>query len=139
MRTIARAGEALRTACRSMCATCSRRVARGGPGSRSTCFRRRFRRSRRSSLPISRPARALVHGLDLFAPRVADAIVVPLYLLPTSVPKREPKLLAELAPGARVVSHDYPSPDWPHDRFVKLDVPEKGAITGTPRTTLYLN
>ena len=50
----------------------------------------------------------------------------------------EPKLLAELAPGSRVVSHDYPFPDWPHDRYVKLDVPEKVAITGTPRTTLYL-
>ena len=54
------------------------------------------------------------------------------------MPKLEPKLLAELAPGSRVVSHDYPFPDWPHDRYVKLDVPEKVAITGTPRTTLYL-
>ena len=75
---------------------------------------------------------------DLFDTRVGDATVVTLYLLPTSVPKLEPKLLAELAPGSRVVSHDYPFPDWPHDRFVKLDVPEKVAITGTPRTTLYL-
>ena len=75
---------------------------------------------------------------DLFETRVGEASVVTLYLLPTSVPKLEPKLLAELAPGSRVVSHDYPFPDWPHDRYVKLDVPEKVAITGTPRTTLYL-
>ena len=75
---------------------------------------------------------------DLFETKVSDATVVTLYLLPTSVPKLESKLLAELAPGARVVSHDYPFPDWPHDRYVKLDVPEKVAITGTPRTTLYL-
>jgi len=75
---------------------------------------------------------------DLFETKVGEASVVTLYLLPTSVPKLEPKLLAELAPGARVVSHDYPFPDWPHDRYVKLDVPEKVAITGTPRTTLYL-
>lgn len=75
---------------------------------------------------------------DLFETKVTDASVVTLYLLPTSVPKLEPKLLAELAPGSRVVSHDYPFPDWPHDRYVKLDVPEKVAITGTPRTTLYL-
>lgn len=75
---------------------------------------------------------------DLFDTKVGDATVVTLYLLPTSVPKLEPKLLAELAPGSRVVSHDYPFPDWPHDRYVKLDVPEKVAITGTPRTTLYL-
>lgn len=75
---------------------------------------------------------------DLFTTRVAEASVVTLYLLPTSVPKLEPKLLAELAPGARVVSHDYPFPDWPHDHFVKMDVPEKVNISGTPRTTLYL-
>lgn len=82
--------------------------------------------------------RVQFHVRDLFETRVGEASVVTLYLLPTSVPKLEPKLLAELAPGSRVVSHDYPFPDWPHDRFVKLDVPEKVAITGTPRTTLYL-
>jgi hypothetical protein len=82
--------------------------------------------------------RVKFHVRDLFETRVGEASVVTLYLLPTSVPKLEPKLLAELAPGSRVVSHDYPFPDWPHDRYVKLDVPEKVAITGTPRTTLYL-
>ncbi len=82
--------------------------------------------------------RVKFHVRDLFDTPVGDASVVTLYLLPTSIPKLEGKLLAELAPGARVVSHDYPFPDWPHDRFVKMDVPEKVAITGTPRTTLYL-
>jgi Methyltransferase domain len=82
--------------------------------------------------------RVKFHVRDLFETPVGEASVVTLYLLPTSVPKLEPKLLAELAPGSRVVSHDYPFPDWPHDRYVKLDVPEKIAITGTPRTTLYL-
>ncbi len=82
--------------------------------------------------------RVQFHVRDLFETQVSQASVVTLYLLPTSVPKLEPKLLAELAPGSRVVSHDYPFPDWPHDRYVKLDVPEKVAITGTPRTTLYL-
>ena len=82
--------------------------------------------------------RVRFHVRDLFDTPVGEATVVTLYLLPTSIPKLEAKLLAELAPGARVVSHDYPFPDWPHDRFVKMDVPEKVAITGTPRTTLYL-
>jgi hypothetical protein len=82
--------------------------------------------------------RVKFHVRDLFETQVGEASVVTLYLLPTSVPKLELKLLAELAPGSRVVSHDYPFPDWPHDRYVKLDVPEKVAITGTPRTTLYL-
>jgi len=74
---------------------------------------------------------------DLFETPVGAATVVTLYLLPSSIPKLEQKLLAELAPGARVVSHDYPFPEWPHDRVVSMEVPEKVAITGTPRTTLY--
>lgn len=82
--------------------------------------------------------RVKFHVRDLFRTNVSDASVVTLYLLPTSVPKLEAKLLAELAPGARVVSHDYPFPDWPHDRYVKMDVPEKVEISGTTRTTLYL-
>jgi hypothetical protein len=75
---------------------------------------------------------------DLFATQVSNASVVTLYLLPTSVPKLQDRLLAELPAGARVVSHDYPFPDWPHERYVKMDVPEKVNISGTPRTTLYL-
>jgi hypothetical protein len=82
--------------------------------------------------------RVKFHVRDLFETDVSEASVVTLYLLPTSVPKLEGKLLAELHPGARVVSHDYPFPDWPHDRYVKMDVPEKVDISGTTRTTLYL-
>jgi SAM-dependent methyltransferase len=75
---------------------------------------------------------------DLFVTAVGDASVVTLYLLPTSVPKLEAKLLRELRPGARVVSHDYPFPAWPHDRMVTMEVPEKIAISGTSYTALYL-
>ena len=82
--------------------------------------------------------RVQFHVRDLFETPVSEASVVTLYLLPTSVPKLQGRLLAELPAGARVVSHDYPFPDWPHERFVKMDVPEKVAISGTPRTTLYL-
>lgn len=82
--------------------------------------------------------RVQFHVRDLFETNVGEASVVTLYLLPTSVPKLEGKLLRDLKPGARVVSHDYPFPDWPHDRYVKLDVPEKVDISGTTRTTLYL-
>lgn len=82
--------------------------------------------------------RVAFHVRDLFDTPVGEATVVTLYLLPTSIPKLEGKLMAELAPGARVVSHDYPFPDWPHDRVVRLEVPEKVAITGTARTALYL-
>jgi hypothetical protein len=82
--------------------------------------------------------RVQFHVRDLFETPVHEASVVTLYLLPTSIPKLQARLLAELPAGARVVSHDYPFPDWPHERYVKMDVPEKVAISGTSRTTLYL-
>jgi hypothetical protein len=75
---------------------------------------------------------------DLFATPVADATVVTLYLLPSAVPKVEVKLLAEMHPGARVVSHDYPFPGWKPERVVTLEVPDKIPISGTTRTALYL-
>jgi SAM-dependent methyltransferase len=75
---------------------------------------------------------------DLFETSLADATVVTLYLLPGIVTKLVPKILAEMRPGARVVSHDYPLAPWTPDRFVQFDAPEKEAISGTTRTVLYL-
>jgi hypothetical protein len=48
------------------------------------------------------------------------------------------KLQAELAPGTRVVSHDYPFRSWTPQRVVALDVPEKIDYTGRRSTALYL-
>ncbi|MGE5791390.1 MAG: SAM-dependent methyltransferase [Bacteroidota bacterium] len=75
---------------------------------------------------------------DLFETSLSDATVVTLYLLPGIVTKLVPKILAEMKPGARVVSHDYPLAPWAYDRFVQFDAPEKEAISGTTRTVLYL-
>jgi SAM-dependent methyltransferase len=57
---------------------------------------------------------------DLFETDVADATVVTLYLLPEVNLKLRPKLLAELRPGARVVSHQYDMGEWRPDRTVEL-------------------
>jgi hypothetical protein len=75
---------------------------------------------------------------DLFETNLADATVVTLYLLPGIVTKLVPKILAEMKPGARVVSHDYPLAPWTPDRFVQFEAPEKVPISGTTRTVLYL-
>ncbi|MFO1361045.1 MAG: class I SAM-dependent methyltransferase [Burkholderiales bacterium] len=75
---------------------------------------------------------------DLFETSLAEASVVTLYLLPGIVTRLVPKILAEMKPGARVVSHDYPLAPWKEDRFVQFDTPEKEPISGTTRTVLYL-
>lgn len=49
---------------------------------------------------------------DLFDADIADATVVTLYLLPTVNERLKPKLLAELRPGTRIVSHSFDMGDW---------------------------
>jgi len=75
---------------------------------------------------------------DLFVTDISAATVVTLYLLPSTMAKVETKLLAELKPGTRVVSHDYPFPTWPVTRTKELDVQEKVRISGTSFTRLLL-
>ncbi|MFO7306648.1 MAG: class I SAM-dependent methyltransferase [Gammaproteobacteria bacterium] len=58
---------------------------------------------------------------DLFETDLSEATVVTLYLLPELNRKLKPKLLAQLKPGARVVSHDFDmGREWPPDEYVKL-------------------
>ncbi|NMO19301.1 methyltransferase domain-containing protein [Pyxidicoccus fallax] len=49
---------------------------------------------------------------DLFDADIGDATVVTLYLLPSVNERLKPKLLAELKPGTRVVSHAFDMGDW---------------------------
>lgn len=57
---------------------------------------------------------------DLFATDVRPATVVALYLSPEINLKLRPKLLAELRPGARVVSHDFDMGDWLPQRTIEV-------------------
>jgi precorrin-6B methylase 2 len=50
---------------------------------------------------------------DLFEANISKASVVALYLLPSVNLRLRPKLLKELKPGTRVVSHNYDMGDWP--------------------------
>ncbi|MCP5110799.1 MAG: class I SAM-dependent methyltransferase [bacterium] len=49
---------------------------------------------------------------DLFKAEIGEASVVMLYLLQSVNEKLRPKLLAELKPGARIVSHLFTMGDW---------------------------
>jgi SAM-dependent methyltransferase len=61
---------------------------------------------------------------DLFQTDLAVASVITMYLLPEVNLQLRPKLLA-LAPGTRIVSHDFDLGDWAPDASLVLDVPEK--------------
>ena len=82
--------------------------------------------------------RASFHVQDVFKADISKATVVTLYLLPGMMVSLRPKILAELRPGTRVVSHDYHFDDWlPEDQY-SWDVPEKEKVNGIPRATVYL-
>lgn len=49
---------------------------------------------------------------DLFKTDFSDATVMTLYLLPTLNVKLRPRLLKELKPGTRIVSHDFDMGEW---------------------------
>lgn len=57
---------------------------------------------------------------DLFLADIAPATVVTLFLYPDVNLKLRPKLLAELKPGTRVVSHWHDMADWKPDRTTRI-------------------
>ena len=61
---------------------------------------------------------------DLFRTDLGAATVVTMYLLPNVNLQLRPRLLA-LAPGTRIVSHDWDLGHWVPDRTVTVDVPDK--------------
>ena len=61
---------------------------------------------------------------DLFETDLRRATVVTMYLLPEVNLQLRPRLLA-LAPGTRIVSHDWDMGDWKPDRTIKVDAPDK--------------
>jgi len=75
---------------------------------------------------------------DLFKTDISQATVLTMYLLPNTVNMLKDKLLRELRPGARVVSHDYPIAGWLPERYVQMDLEQKVHISGTTTTILYL-
>jgi precorrin-6B methylase 2 len=57
---------------------------------------------------------------DLFESNLSEATVVTLYLLPTLNLKLLPKLLKELKPGTRLVSHAFDMGTWKPEQALKI-------------------
>jgi SAM-dependent methyltransferase len=69
---------------------------------------------------------------DAMEADLSQATVVTLYLLSSSNVKLRPRLLSQLKPGARIVSHQFGMGDWPPDKVETFT-----DANGTSRT-LYL-
>jgi hypothetical protein len=57
---------------------------------------------------------------DLFEADIDDATVVTLYLLSKLNVELRPKLLRDLPPGTRIVSHDFDMAEWQPDQTVRV-------------------
>jgi ribosomal protein L11 methyltransferase PrmA len=58
---------------------------------------------------------------NLYETKIAEATVVTLYLLPRVNIELRPRLLTELKPGTRVVSHDFDMGDWKPEQTLNVD------------------
>jgi len=81
-----------------------------------------------------------VHFLkqDLFKTDISPATVLTMYLLPDTVNLLKDKLLAELKPGTRIISHDYPLTGWIPEKYVQMDLDDKVQISGVTTTLIYM-
>lgn len=65
--------------------------------------------------------RVTVRQADLFEVDLSEATVVTLYLLPSLNLKLQPKLLRELAPGTRIVSHAFDMGQWKPEQELEIN------------------
>jgi len=82
--------------------------------------------------------RARFFKQDLFKTDLSQATVITMYLLPDTVNLLRGKFLAELKPGTRIISHDYPLTGWLPDKEKEFELDEKVPISGVKTTILWL-
>lgn len=82
------------------------------------------RRSRENARKAGVADKVSFSEQDLFATDLTRATVITMYLLPDVNIKLRPQLL-QLAPGTRLVSHDWTMGDWQPDRREVIPAPEK--------------
>ena len=75
---------------------------------------------------------------DLFKTDISQATVLTMYLLPDTVNLLKDKFLAELRPGTRIISHDYPLTGWIPEKYIQMDLDDKVNISGVTTTLIYM-
>jgi SAM-dependent methyltransferase len=93
-------------------------------------------RSRRNAAQAGVADRATFAEQDLFKTDLSQATVITMYLLQEVNLQLRPSLLA-LAPGTRIVSHDWDMGDWRPDRSLTVEAPDK-PVGREKRSRLHL-
>ena len=65
---------------------------------------------------------------DLFEVPIEGATVVMMYLLPQVNLRLRPRLLQELRPGTRIVSHQFDMDDWKPQRRMDIELPPHNSV-----------
>ena len=92
-------------------------------GARGVCVDidpQRIAESRRNAEAAGVAGRIAFRTEDLFTTRIEDATVVMLFLWPEINLKLRPRLLRELRPGTRIVSHWHDMGDWKPEKSVHV-------------------
>jgi SAM-dependent methyltransferase len=80
-----------------------------------------IRKSNESAIAAGVSGRVRFVTEDLFKADIHEATVVTLYLLQSINERLRPKLVRELKPGARIVSHVFNmGPEWPAERTIEV-------------------
>jgi ribosomal protein L11 methylase PrmA len=82
--------------------------------------------------------RAKFQVQDVLQTDVGRATVMTLYLLPGMMSSLQKKLLAELKPGTRIVSHDFVFDQWKPERSVTVETDEKYDMSGSWTSEVHL-
>lgn len=99
--------------------------------------RRLVRLSNRLAAEAGVAQRAVFYERDLYQTDLGRATVLTMYLLPEVNLMVRPKLLAELRPGTRIVSHDYDMGEWLPDFQTELAAPGKTVGVGQRSKIFY--
>jgi ribosomal protein L11 methylase PrmA len=95
------------------------------PGVRGVCVDidpERIAESKRNAAAAGVTERIRFVEGDLFKVPISDATVMTLYLMPDVNMRLRPRLLGELRPGTRIVSHAFDMGDWTPEERVTVEL-----------------